>query len=492
MPPKSYPSKSASPSKKKFQPKDLVFAKMSGFKPWPAFIIPLNLVPKNVSKSKKKSTEYCVIFIPEGNYGWIQEKNLTELTPELLNSELSKIPKDILKQDNLRYWTRTPTIKESIAATKGLTYEKFMKFTADKFKDGKGGDDDDDDEEGDEEEEEIAEEEVEEEEPLPQKKPKKGRSSSKDDENDADGEDDEEEDDDHDQEEESVSEIKPAKRKPNKATLTKNGKAIPSTSSSSSTSSTTSKRVKRELEDDSTPISKKKKLNGSSPSHIKLKNESPKPVSEDEKRHQLWLCRIKLQRTLIQRNQPTTPKDTSKLTPLTADELSIARLILYRLLDFPISIDLLRKTKIHKVLKCIIKDESLKYSDSFKLHERCQEVLSKWDSEIQTLKLEKSARELNNLNAGGGSGSGGNATSGISSIRGSPTNGAKNGDDKFKLKISQVAAAQAGDDSEISGLDHSITDKKDEDDDEESNSNEEEQNNKTSLPSKSSISSIGV
>ena len=66
---------------------------------------------------------------------------------------------------------------------------------------------------------------------------------------------------------------------------------------------------------------------------------------------------MKLQKTLIQRNQATTPKDTTGLKPPTADELLTARLILHRLQDFPITAELLRKSKLHKVLRCIIKDQ---------------------------------------------------------------------------------------------------------------------------------------
>lgn len=56
------------------------------------------------------------------------------------------------------------------------------------------------------------------------------------------------------------------------------------------------------------------------------------------------------------------------------------------------SVELLRETKIHKVLKCILKDEDLAYNDSFKLHEKCNELLEKWNEYIESLKLEKQAK----------------------------------------------------------------------------------------------------
>ena len=95
---------------------------------------------------------------------------------------------------------------------------------------------------------------------------------------------------------------------------------------------------------------------------------------------------------MIQRNQPVTPKDPKDYPAPTVDELLVARIILHRLADFPVNVELLRETKIHKVLKCILKDEDLEYPDSFRLHEKCEELLLKWNPLIESLKQEKQAK----------------------------------------------------------------------------------------------------
>ena len=72
---------------------------------------------------------------------------------------------------------------------------------------------------------------------------------------------------------------------------------------------------------------------------------------------------------------------------------------MHRLQDFPITAELLRNRNYIKVLRCIIKDPTLKYPESFKLHDRCQEVLDVWKEPIEQLKLEKQLEyEDNKLN----------------------------------------------------------------------------------------------
>lgn len=142
-----------------------------------------------------------------------------------------------------------------------------------------------------------------------------------------------------------------------------------------------------ETEEKPTVAEIKKRTNGRAPKQPIKKQKKDVQLTEEEKQRQVWLCRIKLQRSLIQRNQPVD--DTRELPPPSDQELTTARLILFRLNGFPMSVSLLKSTKIHKVLKCILKDDSLAYNDSFKLHERCDELLSKWDLLIQNVKFEK-------------------------------------------------------------------------------------------------------
>ncbi|ODV81858.1 Tudor/PWWP/MBT, partial [Suhomyces tanzawaensis NRRL Y-17324] len=395
--------------------KDLVLAKMPRYPQWPAFIMPDDLIPAGVLKAKKKLTNFCVIFIPDGDFYWMTEKSLEPLSQAKLEAQLEKVPELFKKNPKKKKNGKPSNVNEAFVATDGLDFDTFISNIFNEDEDEEEEEDDDEEEEGEEEEEDTS---IKEE-----------------------GEDEEGEEEDEEEEEEEEENGEPT-TEAEESSQSKHRIRARKTSTSS-TPQRNGKRVKNEEEEQ--PIKKTKLQNNkdkktnkngngtatttttppesTGPRH-KAKHES-KPLTEEEKQHQLWLCRIKLQRSLIQRNQPVTPKDTNGLKPPTADELSVARLILYRLGDFPVSVDLLKKTKIHKVLKCILKDEALAYPDSFKLHERCQELLVKWDGIVQSLKLEKA--------------------------RASPEN-AKGG---LESKLSSGHATQ--EESEISALNHSIT-----------------------------------
>ncbi|CAN3373973.1 hypothetical protein DIURU_005766 [Diutina rugosa] len=334
-------------SKTKFEPKELVLAKMNGYPAWPAFVMPHSEVPPSVLRAKKKTSNYCVIFIPDGDYYWMSDKNLTRLSRDKLRERVAKVPTSVRRNFAKRSKNgRTNNVNEALLAAEDVEFDSFIQKK-------RAEDDEDDEEEGEGEEGEEGEEEEEEEE---------GDTSVK-------------------QETDTTGDV-----------------SVDTTASSDQAPSRRNKRVKDELDDtgdDATAAAAKRSRNGNGNGTTAKTNanangtNSPPELSDDERQKQLWQCRIKLQRTLIQRNQPTTPKDTQGLKPPSADELSMARFIMNRLQDFPVTLDLLRQTKIHKVLKCIIKDADLEYPDSFKLHERSSALLEKWDPLIQELKKDK-------------------------------------------------------------------------------------------------------
>jgi hypothetical protein len=328
-------------------PKELVLAKMPRYPQWPAFIMPDDLIPKAVLRAKKKATNFCVIFIPDGDFYWMTEKALEPLTAEKLEQHLEKVPAIFRKNPKKKKNGKQSNINEAFAATYRLDFDTFIGNIFNE-------DNEDDEEDEDEEEEEDEENGIKQEVTRPSRHRIRVRKSPT-------GEVKDEIDDNDDIENDEDLEVPPKKKR---------------------VVSNTNKRTPNK---ESTPTAEP----------VKSKHDA-KPLTPEEKQHQLWLCRIKLQRSLIQRNQPTTPKDTSGLLPPTADELLVARLILYRLVEFPVNVDLLKKTKIHKVLKCILKDEALSYPDSFKLHERCSELLAKWDTMIQSLKVEKAEHSEGN------------------------------------------------------------------------------------------------
>lgn len=334
-----------------FEPRLLVLAKMAGYPAWPAFVMPQDQIPKSVLSAKKKSSAYCVIFIPDGDFYWMSEKNLELLLKDKLKDKLAKLPANykITKKSG-----RTTNITDALFAAKSLDFDKFMeKVRKEKAEAELEDDDDDDDDDDGEDEEEVIKEEA----------PKRGRKRKS--------------------EEEKLT-VKRTKKEDAPKEVKKVGR--PKSDSVTTSGTGRNGRSARMKEEINPPSDKPTQT----PPVKKSRDEIQKfPITEEEKQEHLWLCRIKLQKTLIQRNQSSTPTDTKNLPPPTADELSVARLILYRLVDFPVNVELLKKTKIHKVLKCILKDAELNYEDSFKLHERCQEVLSKWDNMIQEVRRQK-------------------------------------------------------------------------------------------------------
>lgn len=368
-------------SKSKFNYKDLVLAKMAGFPAWPSFIMPPDLIPSSIMKVKKKSTEFCVIFIPDGDYNWMNEKNLEALTIEKLDKKLEKVP-DMKKSKQKSKNGRTNHVTDALLATKGLEFDDFMdqldkRNNGDEIVKDEDDEDEEDDEEvknedGDEEDEEDEAEEVKEETDVNKIRPKRKNIKREEKVSEADDED------------ESNQKITSRPSNGNS-----NGKRI----KSEHEEEPPTKRTNGHRRSVSTPSTSSS--SSSSNKSKTITGSSAKLLTEEEKQHQLWLCRIKLQRSLIQRNQPVTPTNLKQFPPPSIDELSVARLILHRLVEFPVNIELLKQTKIHKVLKCILKDEELEYPDSFKLHEKCEELLNKWNSLIDALKLEKMVKSNN-------------------------------------------------------------------------------------------------
>lgn len=383
MPPKK--------SKKGFSPKELVLAKMHGFPAWPSFVMPHELIPESILQVKKKSTEFCVIFIPDGDFYWMNEKSLELLTEEKLDKKLEKIPNKSKKPKPPKSG-KTTVINDALLATKGLEFEQFMKQLK-----SENNDLEDDEDEDEEEEEEEADDGEEVDEDAPEVKDELENKQDSEEESVSGKEEEEESKDDAEDKLEKVKE----EEDEDEGEEEEEEEGDPENEDNSILDETISNsRSKRKQITASNGNNKRNKPstppNGSK--DRKKSENSPKVLTEEEKQHQLWLCRIKLQRSLIQKNQPVKPANKEKLPRPTADELLIARLILHRLADFPVTIELLKTTKIHKVLKCILKDNELEYPDSFELHQKCIELLNKWNDLIEAIKLEKLNKILNKPN----------------------------------------------------------------------------------------------
>lgn len=358
------------------QPKDMVLSKMTGFPAWPSFVMPPDMIPRAIMRAKKKTTNVCVIFIPDGDYNWMNEKSLESLTPEKLQTRLGKLPKDKLRARAKKKSGRTNNVADALVAANGLDFDNFMeeltrqnKADEDIEEAGEAGAEEADAEEGEGEEGEDVEDEDEVEDEIEDDEADEAKA------------------------EDAEAEGSPSGDEPSEIA----DDHIDESSDDKNTRVSTDDEAK----ENGTPgrkrarngLGARKEAKNAHQSHANGdKIGALKPASEKDRQHQLWLCRIKLQRSLIQRNQPVTPKDPRDYPAPTVDELLVARIILHRLADFPVTVELLRETKIHKVLKCILKDEDLEYPDSFQLHEKCEELLQKWKALIESLKQEKQAK----------------------------------------------------------------------------------------------------
>lgn len=153
--------------------------------------------------------------------------------------------------------------------------------------------------------------------------------------------------------------------------------------------------VNEEEEEEEPVKSKKKTKNGKKKSEsvdaperaVKKVKKSPVVEEEVEAKPQdlkKIACgfRLKLQRGLLQRKDEPTEEELSRLSD-----------IFKELEEFSdtIDIELLRVSKLHKVLKAITKASGLERPDDFKFHERSSKLMVKWSDPIRQLHEEKVA-----------------------------------------------------------------------------------------------------
>ncbi|KAI3404207.2 hypothetical protein KGF56_002968 [Candida oxycetoniae] len=449
----------ARPTETKFKPKQLVQSKMAGYAWWPSFITPTQYIPEDVLRVQKKSTPYCVIFIPDGDFYWMSDKSIKSLSEQQVKKELEGVDSGLKERmKSLKHLRERRFMKrraqtsaaEAFAAADGLVFDSFIEV----FRDSGDEEDEDEEDDGDEGEEEQQQQQQQEEDEVEHvqgkgkqpstfkknkmkiKKPLSFATKEIEDEGEyGDVEDG------YDSTAAAAAVVaatatasRQARRDARSNNITKTEKKKSSASSAPEplSRSTTTNGKKRAGDDDEIaatlsdkPVKKMKAESSSeeestsatmatsttasaanatgagaeiSSSSIKgnKQQQQQQSVSENEKYQQLYLCRCKLQRSLIQRTSSNGSKEgdkngDKKADEPTRDELSVARLILYRLSEFPMTKELLRKTKIHKVLKCIIRDPKLEYPESFKLHDRSIELLDKWADFITEIQNEKHA-----------------------------------------------------------------------------------------------------
>ncbi|WLF81681.1 hypothetical protein PVL30_005480 [Lodderomyces elongisporus] len=506
---------------KGYKPKQLVLSKMSGYPAWPSFITPEEAIPKSVFKARKNKSAYCVMFIPDGDFYWMTEKNIKLLSQEQIDKEVAKIDPKIRKNmKNLKFLRQRrsipnrkgSSIQDAYAASSGLDFDTFIEI----FRDDEIEEEEEEVEEEEEEADDVVDDKEEKEEPKQEEyglkdyaadvkqvskldvespsdhevKPKtKGKGMRvKKPSNGKEIEDEAEYGDVEDTSEELASsrdsrrqrresrQLSASTAKKSKQTATATGAGAGASAGAAAATAKTpppSNGIKRKVE--STPegqIMKKSRADSSGEEEVSIakgkgaiandasgagttsinsssvsssssttKN-SKHPTSEAERYQQLHLCRYKLQKSLIQRHQEKDSDGKIIPNPPSADELSVARLILYRLSDFPMTKDLLKRSKIHKVLKCIIKDPELEYAKNFQLHERSKELLDQWHGMIEEINYEKRLEQEK-------------ATSSKDSNQEQSSNDTNNNGEKSHLSVIKNGV-HGPDESEVSGMEQSI------------------------------------
>lgn len=342
-----------------FRPGQLVLAKMTSYPPWPGFVAKYEFIPPAVIRSRKDKATIPILYVPSGEYSWVKEKDIYELTDTMIEERLNnpKKKKQRVEQE----------LDESFDLVKdGYTYEQFRHdFNITDDQDNGLYNDNDDNQE---------QPQLEASKPKP--KPKK----------------------------------KVATKETDKKVLSKPTTTAVTSPSSALTTSTKKKLVlpkeanKKTKAESSPPKSRSTSTGNSEEPETKkrkikhehtgsINNDVPVGSVESKERDAAWRFRYLLQKGLIQRKSEVTEED-----------LQNADKVFKELEEFNqttgFSVAMLKHTKLHKVLREILKKE--KYGQSpYNFHEKCKALLESWSLFIEELKKEKhhSGSESNNENS---------------------------------------------------------------------------------------------
>ncbi|ODV97194.1 hypothetical protein PACTADRAFT_48944 [Pachysolen tannophilus NRRL Y-2460] len=344
-------------SKNQFKPGQLVYSKIQGFPKWPAVIVPEDLVPVSVldSKPTRDSKNFYPVFFlgSEPSYYWNRYDSLSPLDVEECEKSLKKA-KTGLKRALKHATDISPNFLSAIPPINDDT-------AVDGDQEDLKEEQNEDDEEGENDEE--------------------GEGEGEGDvEDDADGDEvgDEESDD-----EDVKTKRKSSKRKPSTQSTSRDLKDLKD--------SKDSRKRKPEPKNDDVELSKKsiKKSRTSTPSITENKSDKnsngngskpPENWTDDEKQKNFWFIRTRLQKGLI----------SSKIPPA-YDDYQYNSKILNKLEELSSIVDLkvLKGTKLHKVLKAILKIPDLERKDDFKFHERAGKILNEWEPLLHQIRSEK-------------------------------------------------------------------------------------------------------
>ncbi|CAG98978.1 Ioc4p [Kluyveromyces lactis] len=159
---------------KMLQPTDIVIAKVKGYPPWPAMVIPFEIIPqqiltKNRSKLPDESdqdsdsaenieyspvltfkkftrelTNYCVKFFHDDSYIWLNPRNLHELTLPQIEAFLSKVNSKTSKNLVHAYEMAKQGLTTGIDVWEFVEYGSSGKPDDDDYTEGENDEDEDD------------------------------------------------------------------------------------------------------------------------------------------------------------------------------------------------------------------------------------------------------------------------------------------------------------------------------------------------------------
>lgn len=334
-----------------FKPGDLVLTKMSGFPLWPAIVYPEESLPKVVSDQKPKTSEALPVkFFNDTTFYWSSPNGLKPLDSQKCETWLAN-KKNRNKSLRIAYEKAKsmPSLEQVLADTNVPT-----ETPGEEFENGDYEEEDEEDEEDALHDAEPAGDESDHDEP-PTKRAKKSPSQNG----------------------------KTGKKSENGK---KSANEKPATKKAQRKKSVTKKAAEPAGEGaaNDKPVKEKKPRASKKKS---AKDVLPEDLPEDVKLAAVKASRVTLQKTLFARSD--FPNE---------DELKACSDVLNRLEYFSskscISVNILKNTKIHKVLKAMIKIDQLRET-KYEFHSRCAKMLDQWRGVLAELCAEKSFESPN-------------------------------------------------------------------------------------------------
>ncbi|KAK9449024.1 uncharacterized protein V1518DRAFT_277450 [Limtongia smithiae] len=364
------PSKNLSP----YQPGALVLAKLTGFPPWPGMILSEGVVPAHVLRQKPRRSSnvvakrksfsgdetiggsgdvYAVRFFNDDNYMWASRADLKPLTVDAAARYVENAAAKGVKKDKA-------LVVAYRLAMEGPGEERFAVHA--------GSDSQEEEDEEDEEEEEEEEEET-----RQKGKARKSRKRrSEDDDNDKDEEDDDDD--------EDSSAPKRKKRRASKTPVQAEG-----------TDSTKKVRRSRKSETTSTETqSNGRKKRGPKAATAPVMELTPEQAREEKQKQLLW-ARHRLQKIFLSNSSggASSPSAVGGPNDSGPDAMEKYMMTLESFKDLDAA--MIRTTKINKVLKLILKLESLPAEEEYHFKERAQALLAAWEPLMEAARAEAMA-----------------------------------------------------------------------------------------------------